>query len=71
MCKQYKTDLLAQIPLSESIDQAAEKGTPIVLNAQDPTSIIWNKLASKLTMQIASQPRDYRVQFPKIEVQTN
>lgn len=69
LCQSFNKPLLAQIPLNTCIDQASEAGVPAVLQEQSVLTEIFTNLAAKLSLQIASQPRDYSVQFPNIVVE--
>lgn len=66
LCARFDKPLLAQIPLAQSIDEASEQGIPSVLQSDNAIAQIFEQVASKISIEIASQPRDYRVQFPKI-----
>lgn len=69
LCKKFGKPLLAQIPLNTSIDQSSETGVPIALQPDNPVAEIFTNMAAKISLEIASQPRDYRVQFPKVVVE--
>jgi ATP-binding protein involved in chromosome partitioning len=69
LCKKFGKPLLAQIPLHTDIDQSSEKGEPIALSNHSPIADIFMTMASQISFEMASQPRDYSVHFPKVVVE--
>jgi ATP-binding protein involved in chromosome partitioning len=69
LCKKFGKPLLAQIPLNTTIDQSSASGNPVVLQKDNPVSNIFMTMASQISFEIASQPRDYSVQFPKVVIE--
>jgi len=69
LCKKFGKPLLAQVPLNTAIDESSESGIPIVLKQDNSIADIFMTMASLISFEIASQERDYSVQFPKIVVE--
>ena len=70
MSKEYKTELLGQLPLDESIQQHADSGRPTVVSDPDgKISEIYKKIARRVAVKIAESQRDMTSKFPNIVVQ--
>jgi ATP-binding protein involved in chromosome partitioning len=70
MSQDYKTELLGQLPLDESIQQQADSGRPTVVSDPDgKISEIYKKIARRVAVKIAESQRDMTSKFPHIVVQ--
>src|ERR1700741_3501089 len=70
MSKEYGTELLAQLPLYESIQQHADSGKPTVVSDPDgKIAEIYRKIARRCAVKIAESQRDMTSKFPNIVVQ--
>jgi ATP-binding protein involved in chromosome partitioning len=70
MAGEYKTELLGQLPLDESIQQHADSGRPTVVSDPDgKISEIYKKIARRVAVKIAESQRDMTSKFPNIVVQ--
>jgi len=70
MSKEYKTELLGQLPLDESIQRQADSGKPTVVSDPDgKISEIYKRIARRVAVKIAESQRDMTSKFPNIVVQ--
>src|SRR4026209_1445865 len=70
MAQDYKTELLGQLPLDESIPQQAASGQPtVVSDPDDKISETYKKIARRVAVKIAESQRDMTSKFPNIVVQ--
>src|SRR6187455_2391037 len=70
MCKEYKTELLGQLPHDESIRSQADSGKPTVVSDPDgPLAEIYRRIARRCAVKIAESQRDMTSKFPNIVVQ--
>ena len=70
MAKDYGTELLAQLPLDESIQQQADSGKPtVVSDPEGKIAEIYKRLARRAAVKIADSQRDMTSKFPNIVVQ--
>jgi ATP-binding protein involved in chromosome partitioning len=70
MSKEYKTELLGQLPLDESIQRQADSGRPTVVSDPDgKISQIYKRIARRVAVKIAESQRDMTSKFPNIVVQ--
>jgi ATP-binding protein involved in chromosome partitioning len=70
MSKEYKTELLGQLPLDESIQQHADSGKPTVVSDPDgKISEIYKRIARRVAVKIAESQKDMTSKFPNIVVQ--
>jgi len=70
MSKEYKTELLGQLPLDESIQQQADSGRPtVVSDPEGKISEIYKRIARRVAVKIAESQRDMTSKFPNIVVQ--
>src|SRR5262245_52718525 len=70
MARDYKTELLGQLPLDESIQQQADSGRPTVVSDPDgKLAEIYRKIARRCAVKIAESQRDMSSKFPNIVVQ--
>jgi ATP-binding protein involved in chromosome partitioning len=70
MSKEYKTELLGQLPLDESIQRQADSGRPTVVSDPDgKISEIYKRIARRVAVKIAESQRDMTSKFPNIVVQ--
>jgi ATP-binding protein involved in chromosome partitioning len=70
MSQDYKTELLGQLPLDESIQQQADSGRPTVVSDPDgKISDIYKRIARRVAVKIAESQRDMTSKFPNIVVQ--
>jgi ATP-binding protein involved in chromosome partitioning len=70
MAGDYKTELLGQLPLDESIQRQADSGKPTVVSDPDgKISEIYKKIARRVAVKIAESQRDMTSKFPNIVVQ--
>jgi ATP-binding protein involved in chromosome partitioning len=70
MSKEYKTELLGQLPLDESIQQHADSGRPTVVSDPDgKISEIYKRIARRVAVKIAESQKDMTSKFPNIVVQ--
>ena len=70
MAQDYKTELLGQLPLDESIQRQADSGRPTVVSDPDgKISEIYKKIARRVAVKIGESQRDMTSKFPNIVVQ--
>jgi ATP-binding protein involved in chromosome partitioning len=70
MAQDYKTELLGQLPLDESIQQQADSGRPTVVSDPDgKLAEIYKRIARRVAVKIAESQRDMTSKFPNIVVQ--
>jgi len=70
MARDYKTELLGQLPLDESIQQQADSGRPTVVSEPDGNiAEIYKRIARRVAVKIAESQRDMTSKFPNIVVQ--
>src|SRR5712672_441234 len=70
MSKEYKTELLGQLPLDESIQQQADSGKPtVVSDPEGKVAEIYRRIARRCAVKIAESQRDMTSKFPNIVVQ--
>jgi ATP-binding protein involved in chromosome partitioning len=70
MSKEYKTELLGQLPLDESIQRQADSGRPtVVSDPEGKISEIYKRIARRVAVKIAESQRDMTSKFPNIVVQ--
>jgi ATP-binding protein involved in chromosome partitioning len=70
MAQDYKTELLGQLPLDESIQQQADSGKPTVVSDPDgKIAEIYKRIARRVAVKIAESQRDMTSKFPNIVVQ--
>jgi ATP-binding protein involved in chromosome partitioning len=70
MSQDYKTELLGQLPLDESIQQQADSGRPTVVSDPDgKIAEIYKRIARRIAVKIAESQRDMTSKFPNIVVQ--
>jgi ATP-binding protein involved in chromosome partitioning len=70
MSKEYKTELLGQLPLDESIQRQADSGKPTVVSDPDgKISEIYKRIARRVAVKIAESQKDMTSKFPNIVVQ--
>jgi ATP-binding protein involved in chromosome partitioning len=70
MSKEYKTELLGQLPLDESIQRQADSGRPTVVSDPDgKIAEIYKRIARRVAVKIAESQRDMTSKFPNIVVQ--
>jgi len=70
MSQDYKTELLGQLPLDESIQQQADSGRPTVVSDPDgKIAEIYKRIARRVAVKIAESQRDMTSKFPNIVVQ--
>jgi ATP-binding protein involved in chromosome partitioning len=70
MSQDYKTELLGQLPLDESIQQQADSGRPSVVSDPDgKIAEIYKRIARRIAVKIAESQRDMTSKFPNIVVQ--
>jgi ATP-binding protein involved in chromosome partitioning len=70
MAKEYKTELLGQLPLDESIQRQADSGRPTVVSDPDgEIAALYRRIARRCAVKIAESQRDMTSKFPNIVVQ--
>src|SRR5687767_687179 len=70
MAQEYKTELLGQLPLDETIRSQADSGKPTVVSDPDgKLSAIYKRIARRCAVKIAESQRDMTSKFPNIVVQ--
>ena len=70
MAQEYKTELLGQLPLDESIQRQADSGKPTVVSDPDgKIAEIYKRIARRVAVKIAESQRDMTSKFPNIVVQ--
>ncbi|MEA3194588.1 MAG: ATP-binding protein involved in chromosome partitioning [Betaproteobacteria bacterium] len=70
MSKDYKTEVLGQLPLDESIQRQADSGRPTVVSEPDgKIAEIYLRIARRIAVKIAESQRDMTSKFPNIVVQ--
>ena len=69
MCAEYGVELLASLPLTMSIRQHADSGTPTVV--ADPDGVVtatYKQIARNVAIKVAEKARDMSSKFPTITV---
>jgi ATP-binding protein involved in chromosome partitioning len=70
MAKEYKTELLGQLPLDETIQRQADSGKPTVVSDPDgEIAALYRRIARRCAVKIAESQRDMTSKFPNIVVQ--
>jgi ATP-binding protein involved in chromosome partitioning len=70
MSREYKTELLGQLPLDEAIRSQADSGKPTVVSDPDgKVAEIYRRIARRCAVKIAESQRDMTSKFPNIVVQ--
>ena len=70
MCAEYGVELLAAMPLTMSIREQADSGSPTVV--ADPTGTVatlYKEIARKVAIKVAEKAKDMSSKFPTITVQ--
>ncbi len=69
MAAQYKVDFLGELPLSRSIREQADSGSPTVVAEPDSeVAGIYKTVARRVAVKIAEKARDYSNKFPSIKI---
>ena len=72
MSRQYGIDYLGEIPLSRSIREGADCGSPTVVSEPNsPLAQIYKSIARHTSGRLAARKRDYSDVFPSIVVQNS
>ena len=70
MAQEYKTELLGQLPLDETIQRQADSGKPTVVSDPDgEIAALYRRIARRCAVKIAESQRDMTSKFPNIVVQ--
>lgn len=70
MCAEYGVDFLGGLPLTMSIRQQADSGTPTVAAEPDgQVAAIYKAIARKVAIRVAEKAKDMSSKFPTITVQ--
>jgi ATP-binding protein involved in chromosome partitioning len=70
MASEYKTELLGQLPLDETIQRQADSGRPTVVSDPDgEIAALYRRIARRCAVKIAESQRDMTSKFPNIVVQ--
>ena len=72
MCADFKVDFLGALPLTMSIREQADSGTPTVAAEPDgKIAEIYKAIARKVAIKVAEKARDMSSKFPTITVQND
>ncbi|MCC5791141.1 MAG: Mrp/NBP35 family ATP-binding protein [Legionellaceae bacterium] len=69
LCRKYHINLLAQLPLSRSIQEQCDAGTPSALVDQNPGAAEFKTAALGLAIAIAAKPLNYADKMPPLTVE--
>jgi ATP-binding protein involved in chromosome partitioning len=70
MCGEYNVDFLGALPLTMSIREQADSGTPTVVADPDgPIAEIYKTIARKIAIKVAEKAKDMSSKFPTITIQ--
>ena len=70
MCAEYGVELLASLPLTMSIRQHADSGTPtVVADPEGAVTATYKQIARNVAIKVADKARDMSSKFPTITVQ--
>ncbi|WP_394780403.1 iron-sulfur cluster carrier protein ApbC [Undibacterium sp.] len=70
MCAEYGVDFLGGLPLTMSIREQADSGTPTVVADPDgKIALMYKEIARKLAIKVAEKAKDMSSKFPTITVQ--
>jgi ATP-binding protein involved in chromosome partitioning len=70
MCRDYKTELLGQLPLDEAIRSQADSGKPTVVSEPESEAAeVYRRIARRCAVKIGELQRDMTAKFPNIVVQ--
>ncbi|GGC74863.1 iron-sulfur cluster carrier protein ApbC [Undibacterium terreum] len=70
MCDEYGVDFLGGLPLTMSIRQQADSGTPtVVADPEGKIAVIYKEIARKIAIKVAEKAKDMTSKFPTITVQ--
>ncbi|MFZ6647487.1 iron-sulfur cluster carrier protein ApbC [Undibacterium sp. TJN25] len=70
MCAEYGVDFLGGLPLTMSIREQADSGTPtVVADPEGKIAQIYKEIARKLAIKVAEKAKDMSSKFPTITVQ--
>ncbi|MFJ2990394.1 iron-sulfur cluster carrier protein ApbC [Collimonas sp. NPDC087041] len=72
MCGEYGVDFLGALPLTMSIRQQTDSGTPTVVAEPDgPVAHIYKEIARKVAIKVAEKARDMSSKFPSIVIKND
>ena len=70
MCAEYNVELLAAMPLTMSIREQADSGSPTVVADPDgEVATLYKQMARKVAIKVAEKAKDMSSKFPTITVQ--
>jgi ATP-binding protein involved in chromosome partitioning len=70
MCSEYGAELLAKLPLTRSIREQMDSGTPpVVSHPTSSVATIYQEMARKVAVKVAIKAKDMSSKFPTITVQ--
>ena len=72
MCAEYGVDFLGALPLTMSIRQQADSGTPtVVADPTGPVAEIYRAIARKVAIKVADKAKDMSSKFPSIVIKND
>ena len=72
MAADYNMDYLGALPLSMSIRQQADSGTPTVAAAPGSDAArLYGEIARKVAVKVAAKAKDFSAKFPTITISKN
>ena len=72
MCAEYGVDFLGALPLTMSIREQADSGTPtVVADPTGPIADIYKAIARKVAIKVAEKAKDMSSKFPSIVIKND
>ena len=72
MCADYGVDFLGALPLTMSIREQADSGTPtVVADPTGPVAEIYRSIARKVAIKVAEKAKDMSSKFPSIVIKND
>lgn len=72
MCAEYGVDFLGALPLTMSIREQADSGTPtVVADPTGPIADIYKTIARKVAIKVAEKAKDMSSKFPSIVIKND
>jgi ATP-binding protein involved in chromosome partitioning len=72
MCGEYGVEFLGALPLTMSIREQTDSGTPTVVADPDgPVALIYKEIARKIAVKVAEKAKDMSSKFPSIVIKND
>jgi ATP-binding protein involved in chromosome partitioning len=72
MCGEYGVEFLGALPLTMSIREQTDSGTPsVVADPDGPVALIYKEIARKIAVKVAEKAKDMSSKFPSIVIKND